>query len=185
MEDAQIIGLYWERSEAAVKETENKYGRLCRSIIGNILKFNEDIEECVNDTYLGVWNAIPPQRPQSFMAFICRVARNLALKKYEYLTAQKRNSNASVSLDELNECISGSTENLNIDDIEEIGTVISDFLRKLDADSRNIFLRRYWHFDSIESIAKRFRMSNSKVTSMLFRTRNKLKLALEKEGIIL
>ena len=183
MEDKQIIDLYWSRSEKAISETDIKYGKLCLRLALNILLNQEDAKECINDTYLGAWNAIPPQYPISFRAFISRITRNLALKKYEYISAKKRNPKAVISLSELEDCISGSDtpeEKLENSGIEK---AISDFLRSLDYNERNIFLRRYWYFDSIEDIAKRFNISGSKATSMLFRTRKKLKTYLQKEGI--
>lgn len=183
MEDNQIIDLYLLRSESAITETDIKYGRLCRKLATNVLSNQEDAEECVNDTYLGVWNAIPPQQPLSLCAFVCRIARNLALKKYEYVSAAKRNPQTAVSLTELEDCISGS--DMVEEEIENnrIEKAISDFLRTLDYDSRNVFLRRYWYFDSITDIEKRFNISSSKATTMLFRTRMKLKAYLQKEGI--
>lgn len=183
MEDKQIIDLYWSRSEKAISETDKKYGKLCLRLALNILFNQEDAKECVNDAYLGAWNAIPPHYPASLCAFICRITRNLALKKYEYITAEKRNPKTVASLSELEDCISGSNtteEELENSDIEK---VISAFLRALDYNERNIFLRRYWYFDSIKDIAKQFKISSSKATSMLFRTRKKLKACLQREGI--
>lgn len=183
MEDTQIIDLYLLRSENAITETDAKYGRLCRNLAMNILSNQEDVEECINDTYLGAWNAIPPQHPVSLCAFISRIARNLALKKYEYTTAQKRNPEAAVSLTELEDCVSG------LDMVEEeientrIAKVISDFLRSQNYENRNVFLRRYWYFDSIAEIAKRFEISESKTAAMLFRMRRKLKAHLQREEI--
>ena len=184
MNDAEIIELYWNRSEFAIRETERKYGRLCRNIAANVLGCEEDVEECLNDTYLGVWNAIPPEKPVSLTAYICRIARNLALKKYEHASAAKRNAKASLSLDELEECIPG-TDSPFFEEGELLVKTLNKFLRSLDPDSRNIFLRRYWHFDSIDDIARRYGVSKSKVTSLLFRARNKLKNELAEEGVAL
>lgn len=107
MDDQTLIGLYWARDEDAIKETSTKYGKLCQYIANNILKTAEDCEECLNDTYFAVWNAIPVQRPNRFSVFISRITRNLALKKWEYLSAAKRNPSATISLDELGDCVSG------------------------------------------------------------------------------
>ena len=143
---------------------------------------HEDAEECVNDTYFGAWNAIPPARPKVLCAFITRITRNLALKKIEYNTAQKRNPEVEVSLTELDDCISG-VENVEQQyEAEILAKHISEFLRSQDYESRNVFIRRYWFYDSICDIAALFFMSESKVKSMLFRTRNKLKTHLIKEG---
>lgn len=182
MDDLQIIGLYFARDEQAIKETDVKYGRLCFRVANNILGNDEDSEECVNDTYLSLWNKIPPTRPYNFKAFICKIVRNLSLKKLEYTQAAKRTPNAVVSFAELENVLSDECINHDIDD-EEIGRLISDFLRKEKADARNVFLRRYWFFDSITDIAARYSFSENKVKSMLFRTRNKLREYLRKEGV--
>jgi RNA polymerase sigma-70 factor (ECF subfamily) len=183
MDDKQIIDLYMARSEDAIKETDTKYGKLCRRLAINILSNKEDAEECVNDTYLGTWNAIPPQLPLSLCAFICRITRNLALKKYEYLSAKRRNPEVNISLTELEDCVSGADTVEDAIENERIGKAISDFLRTLDDTSKNVFLRRYWFYDSIPVIAEQFSISDSKTTSMLFRTRKKLQVYLKKEGI--
>lgn len=183
MDDNKIIELYWARLEDAIRETSVKYGKLCRFIADNILASREDSEECVNDTYLGLWNAIPPERPVRFSVFVSRVARNQALKKYEYLSAAKRNPEAVCSLDELGECVSGK------DDIEtelenrRIEQAIDDFLWQLSEEKRNVFLRRYWYFESIEGICRQTGFSRSKVKSMLYNLRRKLRTHLEREGI--
>lgn len=183
MDDKIIIELYWERKEEAVRETALKYGKLCAYIAGNILSSQEDSEECVNDTYFAVWNAIPDERPNIFSAFISRITRNLALKKYEYLSAAKRNPGAITSLEELGDCISG-TENVE-SEIEKmrIESTINAFLRQQSEEKRNIFIRRYWYFDTIESICKSTGFSQSKVKSMLYQMRQKLRKKLESEGI--
>lgn len=182
LNDLQIVELYFERDETAIEETANKYGGLCFSVANNILTSREDSEECVNDTYLAVWNKIPPTRPNNFMAFICRIARNLSLKKLEFIQAMKRGSNMIMSLSELEEILPDNRINPNVDD-EEIGRLISQFLRGQKETVRNVFIRKYWCFDSIEDIAKRYSFSESKVKSMLYHTRNKLKEYLEKKGI--
>ena len=183
MDDNKIIELYWERTEEAIKETSIKYGRLCTHIAENILACHEDSEECVNDTYLAVWNAIPTERPHTFSAFISRITRNLALKKYEYISAAKRNPNAITSLDELGDCVSG-TESIETEiEKREIESFINQFLWKQPEEKRHIFIRRYWYFDSIEIICKNTGFSQSKVKSMLYEMRQKLKKYLESEGI--
>lgn len=182
MDDSGIIDLYWKRSEQAIQETDIKYGKLCMHLARNILVNVEDAEECVNDTYFGAWNAMPPVRPNVLCAFIMRITRNLALKKIEYNTAQKRNPEVEVSLTELDDCISGIENVEHQYEAEVLAKHISDFLRAQDYISRNVFIRRYWFYDSICDIAVRFSMSESKVKSMLFRARNKLKTHLVKEG---
>lgn len=182
MEDAKIIELFFSRSEEAITETALKYGKLCLSISGNILGNNEDSEECVNDTYLALWNCIPPQRPSNLMAFISKIVRNLSLKKLDYNLAKKRDSSITHSLSELEEILPDKAISNKFSD-EEIGRILSNFLKNEKADSRNVFIRKYWYFDSVEYISKRYKFSESKVKSMLFHTRNRLKKYLIKEGI--
>ena len=182
MDDLSIIELYFARDEQAIKETDTKYGKLCHSIAYNILNNNEDSEECVNDTYIGVWNTIPPTRPNNFMAFVCRITRNLSLKRIEAMARQKRSQATIVSLDELAEVLSDESIADGISD-EDIGKAISDFLRNEKEDARNVFIRKYYFFDSIGDIAKRYGFTESKVKNMLYHTRNKLKEYLIKEGV--
>ncbi len=183
MDDETIINLYWARDERAIAETSSKYGGLCNHIAGNILSSREDREECISDTYLAVWNAIPDKHPNRFSVFISRIVRNLALKKYEYISAAKRNPSAVASLDELDDCVSG-TDSIE-SEIEErhIENAINQFLWHLDEEKRNIFIRRYWYLDSIEAICKCTGFSRSKVNSMLYEMRRKLRLYLESEGV--
>ena len=181
MNDLDIIELYFARDEQAISKTQEKYGKLCRSIAYNILKNPEDAEECVNDAYLGVWNAIPPTRPNNFSAFICKITRNLSLKRLEFSTRDKRSVDMTVSFSELEQILSDSAaENISG---ERIGELISSFLRTQKSESRQVFVRKYYFFDSIEDIAKRYSFSESKVKSMLYQTRKKLKEYLSKEGI--
>lgn len=182
MNDASIISLYWERSENAIKETDIKYGKLCNHMANNILNNIYDAEECVNDSYLTVWNSIPDARPNNFSAFLCRIVKNLSFKKLEYLTAKKRKPEMLVSLDELGDCVS-SSQNIETNyDVSELGEVISTFLRKQNETHRNIFLRRYWYYDSIKDIASDYQFKEEKVSNILFNMRKKLKQFLEQEG---
>ena len=184
MQDYEIVDLYWNRSEIAIKETDLKYGRYCKRIAINILSNNQDAEECVNDAYLGAWNAIPPQRPFSLLSFLGRIIRNIALDRYDYNNAKKRNNKFDVLLSELDECLSQSSDNVeNKYEEGEVAKLISDFLLSINSVSRNVFLHRYWYTDSISDIANNYGMSESKVKSILFRVRKKLKKYLEKEGI--
>ncbi|MDD2235109.1 MAG: sigma-70 family RNA polymerase sigma factor [Oscillospiraceae bacterium] len=183
MDDRQIIELYWERSEMAISETITKYGSLFKRIAMNVLFNDEDVNECLNDSYLGAWNAIPPAKPQVLSAYLCRIVRNIALKKYNYYHAKKRNPEIEISLTELEECVSGTEKVEQEYETKYLGELISEFLCNLDRASCNVFLRRYWFFDSISQISKDYYMSESKVKSMLYRTRNKLKDYLIKEGV--
>jgi RNA polymerase sigma-70 factor (ECF subfamily) len=189
MEDKQIVELYWERDERAIAESDAKYGRYCVQIAMNILENAQDAEECVNDTYLRAWNAIPPSRPVKLGAFLGKITHNLSLDRYKAKkTAKRGNSLFLVSLDELSECVpDGSTGfESGFDDETEarrIGECINKFLRKQSGEVRDIFICRYFYSDSIGEICRRFGHSESKVKSLLHRTRSKLKKFLESEGI--
>ena len=183
MEDKKIIDLYWARIEDAIRATSEKYGRLCHYVAGNILASREDCEECVNDTYLGLWNAIPPERPARFSVFVSRITRNLALKKYDYLSAAKRNPESVCSLEELGDCVSGTdTVESEVED-QRIESAIDDFLWKQSEEKRHVFILRYWYFASIQDISRRTGFSQSKVKSMLYHLRQDLRNHLEKEEI--
>lgn len=182
MDDQQIIDLYFDRNEQAITETDVKYGKLCHSIAYNILSNREDSEECVSDTYIGVWNTIPPTRPDNFMAFVCRIARNLSLKRLEFLKREKRSADVILSLDELSAVLPDERYVPDVSD-EDVGRLISQFLRTQKEDVRNVFIRKYYFFDSVKEIAKRYSFTESKVKNMLFYTRNKLKDYLIKEGV--
>lgn len=185
MEDQKIIELYWARLEEAIQETSLKYGKLCQYIANNILSNLEDSEECVNDTYLSLWTAIPPEKPRYFAAFIGRITRNLALKRYEYLSAAKRNPQAICSLDELGQCVSGSDYIESELENKRIEAAINRFLWQQDPEKRNVFILRYWYFASIANICQRTGFSQSKVKSMLYQLRRKLQIYLESEDIAL
>lgn len=182
MNDINIIELYFARDEQAIKQTDTKYGRLCHSIAYNILKNDEDSKECVNDTYIGLWNAIPPARPDNFKAFICKIARNLSLKRLESISRQKRVNSTLISIDELAEILPDESIADNKSD-EDIAKLISCFLKTQKEDVRKIFIRKYYFFDSISDIALRYSFSEGKVKSILHRTRAKLKDYLIKEGV--
>ena len=182
MDDLSIIELYFARDKEAIKQTDIKYGKICHSVAYNILNNNEDSEECVNDTYIGVWNAIPPTRPNNLMAFVCRITRNLSFKRLEAMSRQKRSQAVLVSLDEISEVLSDESIADRVSD-EDIGKLISDFLRNEKSEIRNVFIRKYYFFDSIGDIARRYNFTESKVKNMLYHTRTKLKDFLIKEGV--
>lgn len=182
MDDIKIIELYFERSEQAITETDAKYGMLCKKIAFNILNNLEDSEECVNDTYAGVWNAIPPTRPNNFMSFVCKIARNLSLKRLEFMKREKRSAGVLLSLEELAEVLPDERFAPDVTD-DDIGELISRFLRSQKEDVRNVFVRKYFLFDSIKEIAECYSFTESKVKNMLFYTRNKLKDYLIEEGV--
>jgi len=182
MDDLQIIELYFARDEHAIKETDRKYGKLCFRVAKNLLFNNEDSEECVNDTYLTVWHKIPPTRPNNFTAFICKITRNLSLKRLEISNAMKRSVDAIISLSEIEATLPDHSIALDIKE-EELGKLISAFLWSEKELDRNVFLRKYWFFDTISDIAERYSLNENNVKSMLFRTRNRLREFLKKEGI--
>lgn len=182
MGDAEIIQLYWERDPHAIEMTDEMYGGKLRRLAGNMLPTPEDAEECVNDTYLGAWNTIPPTKPTHLFAYLARLCRNVSLNRIDWLNAQKRKATMVELTRELEMCIP-SPDDERRQNSEEIGRVLSDFLRTLPQETRQVFVRRYWYADSVRDIAKRYQLGESKVKTMLFRTRNKLRDYLESEGI--
>lgn len=185
MQDEQIIELYFARAESAIAETDIKYGRYCTTIAFNILRSNEDSEECKNDTYMKTWNVIPPKKPDNFRAFIGRIARNLALDMYEKMHRKKRDINSTEAiLDELAECIPDRNSDVEkISEDAELRDCINTFLGTISEENRKIFVRRYWYAGSVEDIARDYGFGKSKVKMSLLRTREKLKEYLESEGI--
>lgn len=184
LEDSKIIALFFERSEQAIAELDRKYGAAIRKTAANILSSRQDVEECVNDTYLGVWNTIPPNAPQPLISYVCRIARNLAVTKYHRNTAGKRNGQYDLVLEELEECIP-STVNVETDyDAREISAAISRFLDTLRYEDRYCFLRRYWYADAVSDIAAQTHMDSHRISVRLFRTREKLYRYLKEEGLL-
>lgn len=184
MEDKEIIALYWARSEEAIRETVIKYGAYCRSIIRRILGDGRDGEECLNDTWLGAWNAIPPQRPNKFSIFLGRIARNTALDRYAYNTAQCRDYRFEQVLEELSDCVSGNPAEETLD-FQQLGECISLYLEQVSASTRQMFLRRYWYCETPAEIAKMMHCTSGKVRSQLHRTRQGLREYLTQEGYLL
>ena len=183
MEDSAIIALYFDRDENAIRETDKKYGAFCRKVAFNILSVNEDTEECVSDTYLKVWNKIPPERPMRFMAWLGKIVRNTALNLYTKLHSQKRFNGIEIMLDELYECIpSDISLEKEIED-KEITIAVNTWLKSISADERYLFIRRYWYGDAVNVLAKQQKVSPHTMTQRLYRIREKLKNYFEKEGI--
>jgi len=187
MTDAEIIDLYFARCESAIRETSQQYGAYCKTISMNIVRNAEDAEECVNDTYLSAWNSIPPQRPTVFQAFLGRITRNLSLDRYKARKTQKRGGGeTAILLDELEYCIPSGNSVEDEVEVGIIGKAIDSFLSSIGKEERIFFVRRYWYADSIAVIAEQFGVSESKVKTGLFRTRNKLKKYLEEEeGVVI
>lgn len=180
--DIRIIELFTSRSKEAVSALSEKYEKLCRSISYNILKNKEDAEECVNDTYLKVWDSIPPAKPDNLMAYVCRIARNISLDKLRYNLRSKRNGSTDALLSELSECIP-SMDNVEESADDTLKNAITDFLDGLSDRDRNIFVRRYFFCDDVKSISKRLGVTETNVTTILNRTRNNLKKYLSDNGI--
>lgn len=180
MTDNDIVQLYLARDETAITETKAAYGKLLQSIAFNILHNTQDAEECENETCLKAWNSIPPNKPQRFCAYICKIVRRLALDRYDYNNAAKRG--ASLSLDELEECI--ATAGCAEDKLTEtaLADLLNSFLAKSDYNTRVIFMRRFWFGESIADIAKKLHASESMVKSRISRTLKKLREHLRKEG---
>ena len=175
MDDAKIIQLYWDRDEQAIPAIADKYGSYCTSIAQNILGNREDAEECVNDTYFNAWNAMPPHRPNVLSAFLGKITRNLSLNRYKHNHSDKRGgSQTTVVLDEIAEFVSDTDSVEQEIDCRELVKAIDRFLDRLPADKRNIFVCRYWYFDSISDIANRFGMTENNVSVTLNRLRLKL-----------
>lgn len=185
MEDNKIIDLYFARDENAIAETALKYGRLLRAVSYNILKNQSDSEECENDTYHAAWNKIPPIVPRSLTAFLCRIARNLALDRYDYYSADKRNRELEAVLEELSELRTDKGNPEEYLAARETADSISAFLKSKGYTKRTLFVRRYWYGDPIGKIAADYSFSKSKIESMLMRMRKELKIYLERRGILL
>ena len=185
MEDKDIVDLYWQRDEKAISETAEKYGRYCYSIAYNILSDTEDAEESVNDTYLNAWNSMPPHRPVVLSTFIGKITRFISLKKWRNKRTQKRGGgNIDLAYEEISECIPAKTTVVKELENKEIAKLIDSFLDTLPLCEQNIFVCRYWFFDSVSDIAKQFGFSESKVKSILYRTRKKLRSKLLEEGVV-
>mgnify|MGYP003297705884 FL=1 len=182
MEDEQIVDLYWARSEAAIAETEKKYGRYCRYIAFRILQNDEDAKEIVNDTYLKTWNTIPPNRPDKLKPYVGTVCRQLSLNRYEAQTAQKRGGEVGVLLAELSECIPDRSGGADIGESVALRDALNRFVRSLPDKTGRIFVRRYWYASSLAEIAEEYGMKESAVAMLMFRTRQKLREFLQKEG---
>lgn len=183
MEDKDIIALYFNRSEEAVRETSVKYGHFLQSLSYRILHNREDAEECENDTLTVAWNTIPPTRPDSLPAYLGRIARNLSLDRYDYYKAGKRNREMDVLFSELEDCLSAGNQVEEAFEAGELAGMINDFLRSSKREAREIFVRRYWYADSLKTIASSCKISEGKVKTVLFRMRKQLKEYLEERGV--
>lgn len=186
MEDSRIIDLYFQRCEEAITQTAAKYGAYCFSIARNILRQTEDAKEAVNDAYLGAWNAIPPHRPKNLSAFLGKITRRISINRYLAARTEKRGGGEmEFALEELSACLPARDSLEQAMEEKALSALLNRFVRALPEPDRKVFVLRYWYLESIKDIADRLEFSQSKVKSMLFRTRNKLRSELEKEGICL
>ncbi len=185
MEDQQIIDLYFQRSEQAIAETDVKYGNYCFSIAYKILANREDSEESVSDTYMAAWDAMPPRKPPLLAAFLGRLTRNISIDRWRSRSAEKRGGGEFVlCLEELANCASGEPGVEQKAIMKEVVALLNRFLQDLPEMERKIFLCRYWYVDSVQDISRDFGFSQTKITTMLYRTRNKLRRELQKEGLL-
>ena len=184
MEDTRIIELYFERSEQAIIDTAHKYGSYCRCIANNILHNKQEVEECLDDTYMQAWDSIPPHIPTRMKTYLGKITRNLAINRYLYNNAAKRKLNETyVIIEELNKCIPSNNHTERIVDDCLIKEILNSFLEALPIEQRKIFVRRYWYMDSVTEIARTNGVGVSKVKMILHRTKKKLKQMLEEEGV--
>ena len=185
MEDSSIIELYWQRQERAIQETAQKYGTFLRNLAWNILHSHDDAEECVNDTYLRAWNAIPPRRPNDLGTYLGKITRNLSIDRLRSRSREKRGGGeVPLALEELEEVVAGSDSPENEAVRKELVAGLNRFLSELTRQERYVFVRRYWYLDSLGDIAKSTGFSGSKVASMLYRLRGRLKKQLIKEELL-
>lgn len=185
MEDSQIIALYWQRDEAAIDETQQKYGAFCHRLARNILSLPEDAEECVNDTWLQAWNAIPPERPRKLQAWLGRITRNLSLNLWNKNHAQKRYHGMNELLDELSDCLPAPQTIEREIEAKELSAQLNAWLFSLKYQERVLFVRRYWYGIPLKDLAAEQRLAPARLAERMYRLRLSLKAALEKEGVVL
>lgn len=183
MKDEQIVELFWQRDETAIKETEKKYNDLCHYVAKNFLAIHEDREECINDSMLALWNSIPPERPKSLRAYLTAIVRNIAISRSRANNAWKRGGQINTARAEFLEILDDGRELSSYYESHRAGEVINAFLKKLSRDDRRIFVMRFWFDMSYRQICEHTHFSEAKVKSSLNRTRKKLADELLKEGI--
>ncbi len=183
MTDRELIELYNKRDESAVTHTKQNYGRLLAGLARNFLRSEQDVEECVDDVLLAVWNSIPPDRPENFTAYLCRIAKNLSIKRLRDASVQKRTPESVVNIDELHETLAGGETPESGFDLHMTAEIINRFIGSLSAEKRYTFVRRYWYGDSVKDIAAALNAREEKVKTALFRLRKDLAKELRKEGI--
>lgn len=185
MEDAAIVALYWQRNEAAITETDRKYGRYCRRIAQNILASAEDAEECVSDTWLSAWNTMPPQRPSSLPPFLGRIVRNFSLSRWRRTHAQKRGGGLDALLSELEDCLPAPGSVADTVETRALTGCIEGWLEGLPKPDRLLFLRRYWYGEPVNALAAQRGETPNRTAKRLLALRRGLKKILEGEGAAL
>ncbi len=185
MEDKEIVALYWQREESAIRETERKYDRYLTKIAMNILADREDSRESVNDTYLAAWESIPPHRPDVLSTYLGKLTRRISIDRFRYRTRDKRKgSEYAISLSELGDCVSGGNTTEEAVNVKLLAETIGTFLRQQNEETRNVFIGRYYYLDPVKDVARYCGISEGKCKTVLFRTRQALKEHLIKEGFI-
>lgn len=175
MDDEKIIELFFARSELAIKELDSKYGKVCFQLSYNVLNNRLDAEECVNDSYLGLWNTIPPQRPNPLLAFVCKIVRRYSIMRHRANTAMKRNSIYDLAVDEIEHCLAAPVTVEGTIEAKTLARIIEEFLDTLSVENRVIFLRRYWFSDTYSDIAQRIGITEKNVSVRLTRTRKQMR----------
>ena len=185
MEDKEIINLLLNRSEIGLKELKEKYSNLYGGIIRNMLEDKRDAQEVEDDLLMAVWNSIPPNNPNSLIAYVCSIAKRLTINKFKYNNRQKRSAEYEVLLSELGDCISddNTVESVEIEDLQKIREELNRFIAKLDKFSRYLFVRRYIFNESILSLSKKFGVRENSISVKLYRIRKRLSKRLKKVGV--
>ena len=184
MEDEKIIDLFFARSEQGIRELDNQYGAICRSLSYNIVNNRQDAEECVNDAYLGVWNTVPPARPSPLLAYLCRIVRNLSLKAYWKKNAAKRSSAYTVAMEEIEACVADRKTVEDEIEARELARIMEEFLDTLTLENRVIFMRRYWFSDNCRDIAGLMGLTEKNISVRLTRIRQKMRQYLMERGVL-
>ena len=185
MEDEKIIELFFARSEQGIRELDKKYGKICHKLSYNIVSNRQDAEECVNEAYLGAWRAIPPTQPNSLLAYICRIVRNISLKSYYRKGAAKRSSQYTIAMEEIAACVADPNTVETQLEAKALARIIEDFLDTLTVENRVIFMRRYWFSDSCKDIAELVGLTEKNVSVRLTRIRQKMKAYLAEREVCL
>ena len=185
IDDEKIIEMFFDRSEQGIRELDMKYGKICHNLSFNIVNNRQDAEECVNDAYLGAWNAIPPAHPNPLLSYIVKIVRNVSLKNYWTKKAAKRNGHYTIALEEIEGCIADQKTVEDAIEVREFARVLEKFLDTLPLENRVIFMRRYWFADSYKDIAELMGLSEKNISVRLTRIREKLKQYLKEREVFI